>query len=78
MMMVAPWLAWLAAMTSLVLLVYRSNGETRPSWLAVLWIWFLSAAYFQFFGRADLVSAAGLAAQTLLAVWLLVWQRLEG
>jgi hypothetical protein len=77
-MPLAPWLAFLAAITSFVLLVFRTLADERSrSWLAALWAVFLAAAYFQFLGRSDLVSALGLAAQTLLAVVLLVWWKLE-
>lgn len=78
-MMLVPWLAWLAAITSLVLLAFRSTaGDTRRSWLLVLWIWFLAAAYVQFFARSAVESAIGLASQTLLAVGLLAWWKSEG
>ncbi len=79
MMTIAPWLAWLAAITSFVLLVFRStgDGETPRPWLALLWIWFAAAAYQQFFGRTSPVNAGGLAAQTLLAIVLLVWRKLD-
>jgi hypothetical protein len=78
MMAIAPWLAWLAAMTSLVLLAFRSaEGGTQRSLLAILWAWFTAAAWFQFFGETALAGAAGLGSQTLLAVVLLVWWRLD-
>jgi hypothetical protein len=76
--LLAPWLAFLAAITSLVLLAFKTaGGETPVPWLSVLWLWFLAAAYSQFFGGSDLARAAGLAAQTLLAVILLVWRKLD-
>lgn len=79
MMMIAPWLAFLAAITSFVLLAFRTaGGETPRPWLAVLWIWFLAAAYSQFFVGTNLAGAGGLVAQTLLAVILLVWWKFEG
>lgn len=78
MMMLAPWLAWLAAIASLVLLVARSvDGETQRSRLAMLWVWFTAALYAQFYGGTAVINAAGLAAQTLLAISLLVWWKLE-
>jgi hypothetical protein len=78
-MALAPWLAWLAAITSLVLLLVRSATDegTRGSWLGALWIWFLAAAGFQFYGTTAVANASGLAAQTVPAVLLLVWWRSE-
>lgn len=79
MLTIAPWLAWLAAITSLVLLAFRTtgDGETPRAWLANLWIWFAAALYLQFSSPSGLLSAGGLAAQTLLAIVLLVWWKLD-
>jgi hypothetical protein len=76
-MMLAPWLAWLAAVTSLVLLAFRTIDEDEsPRWrLAVLWIWFAAAAYLQFGGDTAVLNAAGLSGLTLLAILLLIWRR---
>jgi hypothetical protein len=77
-MMLAPWLAWLAAITSLVLLLTRSaGGSVHPLTIALLWTWFAAAGYLQFFGQDVVTSTAGLAAQTVLAVGLLIASRLD-
>jgi hypothetical protein len=76
---VLPFLAWLAAITSgVVLAVLWSGGELRPRSRLLLSPWFLLAAYLQFLGRSPVQSAMGLLLQTMLAVVLIVRSRLSG
>ena len=72
-MLLFPWLAWIAAGTSLVLLVaLRIFGEMRPGSFAPLVGAFLVAAYGQFISSSDLMNKVGLVLQTILAVYLVV------
>lgn len=76
---VLPFLAWLAAITSgVVLAVLWSGGELRPRSRLILLAWFLIAAYLQFLGGSPVQSAMGLLLQTMLAVGLIVRSRLSG
>lgn len=71
------WVAWLATATSVVMIVMLAvAGELRVRPGAIAVVWFAIAAYAQFFSRSAIGTAAGLALQTLLAVWLLAWWRL--
>ena len=73
-----PFLTWLAAITSAVLLVgLWSLGDLRRFSGPALLIWFCFAGYCQFFGRSPVVSAVGLSFQTLLAVTLSVRWKLS-
>ena len=68
-----PFLAWLGAIVSLVILVLlRIFGGVDRRSLLPLFGAFLVAAYAQFVSRSDLVNKVGLVLQTLLAVYLLV------
>jgi hypothetical protein len=68
-----PFAAWLALATSAVLLVMLLTlGELRLRGGSVLVGWFLAAAYCQFFALSADVAAAGLALQTLLAIYLIL------
>ena len=68
-----PFLAWLAAITSGVLLAVLWNlGELRGVGLAVVLGLFLLAAYCQFLAGSVVAGIAGLALQTLLAIGLLL------
>ena len=79
MLQIFPFLAWIAPGTSAVLLVFLwSLGELGPRALAVLVGWFLLAGYCQFFSGSAVAAAAGLALQTILAVYLLFRWRLHG
>jgi hypothetical protein len=79
MLTVFPFLPLLAAVVAGVLLAVRwSQGDSGPVTLAVLVVWFGLAGYCQFFTASALVSAAGLALQTGLAVFLLIWWRVTG
>jgi hypothetical protein len=73
-----PFLAWLAAATSIVMAgMLAAAGELHVSSGAVVAGWFLVAAYCQFFTGSPSGAAAGLALQTLLAVGLTAWWRLS-
>jgi hypothetical protein len=72
-----PFAGWLAAVTSLVMLVIlAAAGELRVRSGAVSIVLFLLAAYGQFFSGSAGVAAAGLGLQTLLAVGLIIRWRL--
>jgi len=74
-----PFIDFLAAATSVVLLVMLvAAGELRPRGLAAVVAWFVGAAACQFLARSEAMAAAGLALQTLLAVVLTVRWRLAG
>jgi hypothetical protein len=74
-----PFAGYLAAVTSAVTLaMLAAAGEMRVRSGAVAVIVFLIAGYCQFFAGAPLISAMGLALQTLLAVALIVRWRLSG
>ncbi len=75
---VLPFLAWLAAITSgVVLTVLWSSGALKPRSRVFLSAWFLFAAYLQFLGHSPMQSAVGLGLQTMLAVFLIVHSRLS-
>ena len=70
---ILPFLTWLAPIVSEILLVVLwSVGDLRRRAAVVAGVWFLAAAYLQFFGPSSGASAAGLALQTLLAIALIV------
>lgn len=79
MMTLFPWLAWLAATSSCVLLAIRwsTDDATPRARLIVLSAWFLLAACLQFAGSSDSAVATGLALQTVLAVLLIIWWKVE-
>lgn len=78
MLLIFPFLAWLATITSAVLLIVLWNlGELRPPSLGVLLGWFLVAAYCQFLGGSAVLRAVGLLFQTILAVYLILRWRLS-
>lgn len=77
MLQILPFLAWLAAVTSAVLIVALwSADELRTAHAVVLVAWFLLAAWCQFFAASALPAAVGLLLQTVLAVYLLVCWKL--
>jgi hypothetical protein len=79
MLILFPWLAWLAMVFSAVLLAMSwAQGGLRRRHAAVLVSWFLVGAHCQFFSASALVSAVGLALQTLLAVYLVIRWRAGG
>jgi len=72
-----PFLSLVAPAASLVLLVMLiAAGEIGPRGMAVAVSWMLAAGYCQFFPASPVMSATGLALQTLLAVGLTVRWRL--
>lgn len=78
MLQIFPITAWLAAITSAVLLAVLWNlGELGRRSLAVLLGWFLLAGYCQFLAGSTVVSAVGLLLQTLLAIYLILRWRLS-
>jgi hypothetical protein len=67
-----PFLAWLAPITSAVLLTLLWNlGDLGRGTLAVLLAWFLLAGWCQFLAGSAVVAAAGLLLQTILAIYLI-------
>jgi hypothetical protein len=73
-----PFVTWLAAATSVVMLVLlAATGELQARSGTVAIALFLIGTYCQFFSGSAIVSAAGLALQTLLAVGLIVRWRLS-
>ena len=71
MLQILPFLTWLAAVASGVLLAVLWNlGELRRYTGAALLAWFLLAGCFQFFGNTPIVSAVALLFQTILAIAL--------
>jgi hypothetical protein len=73
-----PFLAYLAVVTSAVLLVLLSaSGEVGRTQRVVLAAWLLAAGYCQFFGISAAVATAGLALQTALAVYLILRWKLS-
>lgn len=77
MLKLAPFFAWLAAIASAVLLIVLWNfGESRRRFLVPGIVWFLIAAYCQFFAKSVAMGTAGLVLQTVLAVVLLIRWRL--
>jgi uncharacterized membrane protein len=73
MLQLFPFFTWLAAGTSVVMLVLRgASGELRWSSAIALGAWLLIAGGCQFLGRSAIVSAVGLALQTLLAIYLIL------
>lgn len=79
MLLFFPYIVWVAAITSAVLLVVLSQlGELGPPSLAVLSCWFLVAAYLQFGASSDIMGAVGLLLQTTLAVYLILRWKTAG
>jgi len=74
-----PFLAWVAVVTSAVLLALLwSLGDLGRGGAGVLLGCFLLAVWFQFLGASALLQAAGLALQTLLAICLLIRWKARG
>ena len=73
-----PFMVWLAAITSAVLLaVLWHFGELGRRSRVVLLGWFLVAGYCQFFAVSPVVGAIGLLLQTLLAICLILRWKLS-
>ncbi len=74
-----PFVGWLAAGTSVVMLVLlHLSGDLTPGRGAAFTLWLLLALYCQFFVASPLIAAGGLALQTLLAIYLIMRWRLDG
>jgi hypothetical protein len=72
-LIIFPWIAWIAiAASAVLLLVFYSSGTIGRWALIVLAGWFLLAVYFQFFGDSGALRAFGLVLQTVLAICLLL------
>jgi len=74
-----PLLAWIAAVTSAVLIVVlwtaRNLGRREVSVLAV---WFVVAGFCQFRGSSAFSTTAGLVLQTVLAIYLIFRWKVSG
>ena len=78
MLPVLPFLAWIAAITSLVLLVVLwFFGDSRRRTLVLPIGCFVGALLCQFLGGSPTVGAAGLVVQTMLAIYLMFRWRLR-
>lgn len=74
-----PFLTWLAAITSAVLLVFLWDlGVLRRLSLVITVGVFLVAGYCQFVSGSPMVAALGVALQTILAVYLMARWKLSG
>jgi hypothetical protein len=72
MLVLFPFVAWLAALTSVVMLILLASiGELGPLGGVILVSWLLFAVYCQFFGASPIVAAIGLGLQTILAIYLI-------
>jgi len=75
---ILPFLAGVAAFTSVVLLIVIGKfGDLKRGTLTIFLVWFLVAGYCQFFGGSPVAGAVGLALQTLLAIGLLTYWKLN-
>jgi hypothetical protein len=78
MLQLFPFATFLAAATSLTMLVMLfASGDLRPLAGIAAVATFLIGAYCQFLSGSPLVAAAGLGLQTLLAIVLIVKWRLS-
>jgi hypothetical protein len=72
MLVLFPFAAWLAALTSVVMLILLASiGELGRLGGVILVCWLLAAFYCQFFGPSVIVAAIGLGLQTMLAIYLI-------
>ena len=79
MLPILPFLTWLAAITSAVLLVFLWDlGVLRRFSLVITIGVFLVAGYCQFFSGSPMVAALGVALQTMLAVYLMARWKFSG
>jgi hypothetical protein len=80
MLQLFPFVTWLAAGTSLVMLVLLgASGELGRLSAVASAAWLLIAGGCQFLGRSAIVSAIGLCLQTLLAIYLILrWRFASG
>lgn len=78
MLFVFPWLAWIAALTSVTLLIVMwTSGDLAPRALAVLAGCVLLSGYCQFSSSSAPVAACGLSLQTLVAIYLIIRWKLS-
>jgi hypothetical protein len=79
MLLMFPWLGWLAVITSAVLLVmFFRAGDLGRRESGVLVVWFLVAASGQFLGWTTAVVTAGRVLQTVLAIYLVIrWKLVQ-
>ena len=72
MLVLFPFVAWLAALTSVVMLILLASiGELGRLGGVVLVCWLLLALSCQFLGASAIVAAIGLSLQTMLAIYLI-------
>ena len=78
MLQLFPFSAWIAIVTSTALLVILwSFGDIEARQGLVLSVWLVVACYLQFFGESMATVAAGLALQTALALYLILYWKLK-
>lgn len=78
MLQIFPFLAWVAVVTSAVLLIVLWRFEELGARsVAILVPWFLIAAYSQLFGSSGTQVALGLVLQTVLALYLVLRWKLS-
>lgn len=79
MLLFFPFLGWLAAATSAVMLaMLHLSGGLTPGRGAAFTVCLLLALYCQFFVASPMIAAGGLTLQTLLAIYLIMRWRLGG
>jgi hypothetical protein len=74
-----PFIDWLAALTAIALLIVLwQSGDIGQVEGAVLAVWFVAAAGVQLFSDSFLATRIALAAQTVLAVYLIIRWKMSG
>jgi hypothetical protein len=78
MLQLFPFSAWIALVTSTTLLgILWAFGEVSTRQGTMLSVWLAVAAYFQFLGESMTTVAVGLALQTVLALYLILYWKLK-
>lgn len=78
MLQLFPFSAWIAIVTSTSLLaILWGFGDMDARQGVVLSVWLLIAGYLQFFGESMATVAVGLALQTMLALYLILYWKLR-
>jgi len=78
MLQLFPFSAWIAIVTSTSLLaILWGFGDIGARQGVVLGVWLVAAGYLQFFGESMATVAAGLALQTALALYLILYWKLK-
>ncbi len=78
MLQILPFLPLLAVGTAATLLAFMWwTGDIRAAPAIILCAWLAAGIYCQFLAFSAIVGAAGLASQTLLAIYLIVRWRLR-